>query len=737
MKISKLAIPGILIFTISNFMPLSQNYPAIQSANAAKSSLWNQGYALLPAPRKVEPGEGSIKFGADWEVELLSGLTEQHIAIRTLLRRLNKQFGINLSLRKGGNGSSADLIQLEIHPGCTAQGQKEALARQAYFLELKPHRILISGNDDSGLFYGVQTFLQLLGSKKELELPVCRIEDWPDLELRTIHWCEKEHQSRLNTLKEYLDRAAEYKINAVGWHLENTFAYQRHPVIGISTAFTREDIRELEHYANERFIELIPILDFPSHMSFLLKHPEFAHLRENPHSPYSICPSKEESWELLFDMLDELLEAFHGRYFHFSTDELFNLGDSEECGCAEKVKQIGKSGMFVEIVMRASKYLEGHGKQVMFWGERPLKPEDIPKLPNTLIDAAAGAPTLDRPDELKIEREHGMRVLIYFSTKGGEKRIFPDYFPYRYHQVYSRDHLKTMYQRISFGEIRENDVLGTFIAAWDDHGHNHEVIWLGLIAGSAYGWNAGTPEPDEIMPRFARLFYGPEALQMEEIYRLMNECALFWTFSWEKRRFLDLPPLPDPNTLAAPGSTPYQKGRYSDISYVKDSHLTGTEGHGFFDSLVKEKQLNQRLLALLNENLNRVSRNKYNLEVMRSMATCWLHNTNLLQTLEQIEDNLSTAGDMQKNHRYAEAISSLLRAEKLAEDICKERERVYQQYVKVWEVNRFPEGEWIIIQRERNLNLEKWLYDLKGIRHTFALKHRFDIPERSLYPDSY
>ena len=82
---------------------------------------------------------------------------------------------------------------------------------------------------------------------------------------------------------------------------------------------------------------------------------------------------------------------------------------------------------------------------------------------------------------------------------------------------------------LSFSETRESgNVLGTFMAAWDDHGLNLEVIWLGLVAGSAYGWHAAKPVAAELLPRFAKLFYGAEPEKVKEMTKLFEDWRAPW-----------------------------------------------------------------------------------------------------------------------------------------------------------------------------------------------------------------
>ncbi len=738
-KISSIFILTIICITSLSFILFSNPSNLLLGAETG-DDLWNRGYTVLPEPQKVEVNGGDFTFGSDWGLELSSGVTEQHIAVKTLLERLKVDSGINLSISKSGYNLNKKAIQLEIRPGCAALGKKDELARQGYILELKPDKILISGNDNPGLLYGVQTLLQLLSSKKENTLPVCKIEDWPDLELRIIHWCEKHHQNRIKTLKDYIDRAVEYKINGIGWQLEDRFAYERHPVIGIPGAFTKKQVREIDKYARERYIELIPLVDCPAHMAYVLKHPEFAHLREFVNNNYQMCPYNEKAWDLIYDMFDEIMEAFSSKYFHVSTDEAYYLGDGVECGCVEKKKEIGKSGIFVEFVNRAVKYLEDRGKEVMCWGESPLRYSDIPKLPNTLIDAVVNDRSKSGIRELEAERDHGIRVVIYVSIHGGG--LFTDYF----------QRVKSVNESISFGRVRKiNDVLGTFVAGWDDSGPHDEVFWLGWVGATSYAWHGGVPEPDILSSKFMKLFYGPEATDMKEIYTLLNESMGYPR--WGRRSLASVKPGLG-NSYGI-----YEIPRPRGIGHIELPNLPDTEtlfNHPFWKDLYREnleildkkKEENAHLIELLNDNLNKAQKNRYNLEVMLSLAKMRRHNINLFETLAVIEDTLSSAA---KNYLdYDNAVSCLEAAIKLAEDICNERERYYQQLKKVWEVSRYPKGRIVdgrkfvhilddiknhsadvtpdlsyIILSERNLNIERWIYDLKGILQTFVLRHQY------------
>ncbi len=710
------------------------------------TALWLRGYAILPAPQKVVLSGGDFPFGSDWQLQLGPGVAASDQPVTTLQTGLRRTHGWELPAARGSNARGEKILRLELRPGAAAAGTKPAIGRQAYLIELSPARVTVTGNDQPGLFYGVQSFLQLLrsGVGARASLPEGRIEDWPDLELREMHWDTKHHQDRLETMKEYLDRASEFKINAVGWEIEDKFAYRKHPAIGAPGAFSADQVRELVAYARARHIEIIPLLQGPSHMAYVLKHPEFAPLREDVNNNYMICPSREASWKLIFDMYDEILAATPGaKYFHVATDEAYFAGQGKECGCAEKARNGGPSRIFVEFMQRAGRYLEERGRQVMFWGEDPLATSDIPKLPPTLIDAVAG----DDEQEIAAERAHGMRLMIYTSSQG-VRPLFPEYFPQNYPEAPAKGRLASLYREIAFSPARQADLLGTFTAAWDDSGLHNEVFWLGWVAGSSWGWHRETPEPEEFTAQFMKLFYGPEASGMTEVYRLTDAATQFWAASWDRvpaergpsyKKYMNwdetlaLPALPSAVNLS---NQPFWRDRYQKLLARTDLQVEATE----------------RLIALLHDNLGRVRRNRYNLEVLLAQAKFTRHNLSLLRTLAQVEDVLTEARTEHSRLQYANAAERLEGAHQLVSAIVRQREAAYQELVATWEKSRYPKGQpaggrqfvhvmddtkdhWAdrtpdlsyLVMRERKLGLEGWLDQLKKVRDEYMRVHKANL----------
>src|SRR5215472_17061298 len=413
-----------VIRLVGLFLPLLFASSALA---ATTSPLFARGYAVIPAPQKVSLGQKDFDFTRAWRLELGPNIGPDDIAVQSLREQLAERFQLELA------GSAGQAVHLAIAPNSVSIGNatdanKAALAEEAYRVELAPDRVSITGNTATGLFYGVQTLVQLLKSENgKLWLPEGRIEDWPDLELRIIYWDDAHHLEHLDVLKAALRQAAFYKINGFAIKLEGHFQYEHAPAIVEPYALTPAELQELTDYGLKYHVELIPYLDGPAHDVFILKHPEYANLREYPENNYEFCATNPETYRLYEGMFEDLLAASKGsKYFVLSTDEPYYVGlaSNEQCHETERAKELGSVGkLLAEFVSKTAGYLHDLGRTVIFWGEYPLKPDDISALPSYMVNGEVYGPQFD--PEFKT---HGNKQLLFTSTVGWKEYLFPNYY---------------------------------------------------------------------------------------------------------------------------------------------------------------------------------------------------------------------------------------------------------------------------------------------------------------------
>jgi hypothetical protein len=741
------------------------------------SPLFARGYAVIPEPQKVTLGDRNFSFDSGWQLKLDKSVPAADVAVEALRDDLAARFHLRLADAPG----SAGVLSLRIQPGTVTVGKaldsdRGQLAEQAYRITLKSGSVEIDANASTGLFYGVETFIQLLRPEVgTLWLPEGEIEDWPDLELRFIYWDDAHHLEKVEELKRALSQAAFYKINGLVTKLEGHFQYKSAPFLVEPYALSPAELQELTDYGLRYHIQLIPYLDGPAHIAFILKHPEVAALREYPESNYEICATNPASYKLLEGMYQDLLDANKGvQYFYLSTDEPYYLGLAHNSQCNEQdmAKQLGSvGGVFAHFVTETGDYLHDHGRTVIFWGEYPLKPTDIPALPSYMVNGEAVGPAFD-----KAFHAHGIRQMIYTSVEGEEK-LFPDYaiLPQsrRLHDASTDEfednpetpRLDDIQKSISFDSARTNtSLIGEVDAGWADDGVNPETFWLGYVAGGAAGWHPGYPNP-ELPAAFYSLFYGPGVTDMDRVYQLMSEQAQSWTDSWDAiasqqrkpiwgssyeiftpphpahDQTLPLPPMPDGNL---------------------DYDSAWSQSNARRIALALEAQHTNNMLAgMIHENMRRAQFNRYNLEVFASIAELYRQNFEMIAGIHGMDQDLASAAK-QKDKDPAGALADVDSALNTATTIWLERNRVLKNAVDTWDRSWYPrvaeangrhflhESDDVkdhlpdrtvdmtyLVYREKILAFGDWVNAIAAARNQYAAAHHLPVRNYRLRWDSF
>jgi hypothetical protein len=702
------------------------------------------GYTIFPTPQQVNLEKESIVIDGSWQI--LHEKSGSQKITNELINRAQELHGLNFS------GTGTGQIELKITKDAVADISAPECSRQAYRITIRQGRIIIEGNEEVGLFYGIQSFLQVLKpvSDGRFKLPVGTITDWPDLELRVIHWDTKHHRDKMETLKRYIDWSAYFKINAIAFEIEDKYEYPSHPVIANPNAFSKEEMNELTRYALDRFIQLIPNVQAPAHMGFVLKHKEFEHLRAEQESNYQACICDEEAIELIFDMYQDMIDATPGvDYFLASTDEVYYAGICDKC--KDEYNDENRSQIWVDYLNRVNQWMNKRGRRVLAWVEYPLLPKDISQLPDNVID---GIMNENKNDEwITNENEAGIKQLSYNSMQGSEY-LFPNYFPttYRGRQIDGR--LSDTYGAVSNLESRGADLIGTFAAAWDDAGLHNETFWLGWATVTQYGWTKSTPALQQSIADFMDVFYGFDSPDMVEVYLLLEEGARYYEALWDR--------VPSKERVKGYGNS-HGKGIGGDMIDLliqmpplpsgKDLSIEPTF-RSKYEQKIEEASLllkkNDLLISQLMRNFTRVNHNSYNLEVFLAIAFLERYTMETVLNLAKVEDYLVAASIIDNNP--AEAVNLLTDAYKLSGKIIKEQNKMWSDFTATWYKSRLIKNnsvggkdfyhefddvkdhfadrrkglEYMLAPFER-MEMKEWRQQLKNIVNDFARLHNIPV----------
>ena len=304
------------------------------------------------------------------------------------------------------------------HPASTWNGVNAIVLRrdtaagippEGYRIDISARRAQLSAGDDAGLFYGLQTLLQLADERGNL--PCVSIEDHPRYRYRGLHLDVCRHFFPVRFIKQYLDWMASCKLNTFHWHLTDDQGWRieikRYPRLteigGYRTRtqiggfhedpityeqgryggyYTQDEIREVVAYAAKRHIAVIPEIEMPGHATAALAaYPELA----CGHGPKSFetsgrwgvlddvfCPGKEQTFEFLEGVLDEVLELFPSKLIHIGGDECPRVRWKECPDCRARMEDEGiedEAGLQTYLTLRIGRHLEAKGRRLIGWDE--------------------------------------------------------------------------------------------------------------------------------------------------------------------------------------------------------------------------------------------------------------------------------------------------------------------------------------------------------------------------------
>ena len=351
--------------------------------------------SVIPVPLKMEQGTGCF---------LLSENTRLYINLQGLEAQLleNCLQALPVHLKKGKKKDTQNILSLLI-----TEKNHQLPSPESYTLSVTPQQILIRATSGAGLFYGVQTLLQLAqpSGAGSYSIASVEIEDTPRFAYRGLMLDVSRHFSTKEFIKKQIDALAYYKINrlhlhltdAAGWRLEikkypllTEFAawrtdptwkqwwnggrkYVRFDVPGAYGGYyTQDDIREILEYARQHYITVIPEIEMPSHSEEVLAaYPQLSCSGE-PYKNSDFCVGNEETFTFLENVLTEVMELFPSEYIHIGGDEAGKSAWKTCPKCQKRMKDehlANVDELQSYLIHRIEKFLNNHGRHLLGWDE--------------------------------------------------------------------------------------------------------------------------------------------------------------------------------------------------------------------------------------------------------------------------------------------------------------------------------------------------------------------------------
>ena len=379
--------------------------------------------SVIPLPQEISVGEGYLNL-AGVKIVCDSGVPE-------CAEKQISAFAADLDAKVPG-ALFGPKMYFESDP---------SLAEEEYVIEVTKKKATVKASGLSGYVYAIQTIKQMLPSSiwgdknstpfvpgnpadksvqpeqaqeaySDWALPVMTIRDYPRFAYRGMHLDCSRHFFSIEEVYRYLDIMAAHKLNRFHWHLTDDQGWRiemkKHPRIiergawregtviaknwgsndGIRYGgyYTQDELRQAVEYAAARGITIIPEIDLPGHMqSVLAAYPELG-CTGGPYEVWTtwgvskdvLCVGNEKVFEVLEDILDELVEIFPSEYIHIGGDECPKDSWKKCPKCQAKIKELGIKGdkkftaedyLQSYVMNRVEAYLNGKGRKIIGWDE--------------------------------------------------------------------------------------------------------------------------------------------------------------------------------------------------------------------------------------------------------------------------------------------------------------------------------------------------------------------------------
>lgn len=361
-----------------------------------ESASYNEGINITPNPQNLEIKEGVFTLNKNTVFTLADNDDLKAIA-GFFADKIKQSTGLELSI--SNENVDINYISLSLDPSLQVNDE-------GYLLQSHANAIKISGKTAKGAYYGMQTLMQLLPAEIEShtlvknidwKIPAVEILDEPAFPWRGFHLDVCRHFISLEQVKKHLDMLSIFKINKFHWHLTEDQGwrieikkYPKLTEVGAtrieadgsthSGFYTQEEIKEVVAYASDRYIDVIPEIEMPGHaLAALSAYPKLS-CQEGSYTPRIIwgvetdvfCAGKDEVFDFLSDVIEEIVPLFPYEYYHLGGDE--SPKDRWKT-CSRCQSRISTQGLHDEhelqsyFMSRMEGVLKQHGKKMIGWDE--------------------------------------------------------------------------------------------------------------------------------------------------------------------------------------------------------------------------------------------------------------------------------------------------------------------------------------------------------------------------------
>ena len=359
---------------------------------------------IVPMPAEVKMGNGTFYLNRNTVIVLEGSGMERTVSFFN--NYLQNLYGYKLKVVQKYTGTNAISLNFERLDNDIAG---------AYTLNVDKNGINIAGDNEAGVFYGIQTLIQLLPVKKSegtgknypLSVKQLSITDHPRFAYRGMHLDVGRHFFSVSFIKKYIDYLATFKFNTFHWHLTEDQGWRieikKYPLLTQVGScrdqtligrygsnkydgkkycgfYTQEEIKDIVKYATDRYITIIPEIEMPGHSTAALASYPYLGCTKGPYKVMDTwgvlndvyCAGNDSTFTFLQNVLDEVMQLFPSKYIHIGGDECPKERWKACPLCQKRIKDENlkdEHALQSYFIQRIEKYLNSKGRKIIGWDE--------------------------------------------------------------------------------------------------------------------------------------------------------------------------------------------------------------------------------------------------------------------------------------------------------------------------------------------------------------------------------
>jgi hypothetical protein len=501
---------------------------------------------LLPAPREAQ-FSASVELPARILVSAPGRDAQDEFAARDLTEAIKERTSPEHG--EGSRAAAARLAYRVLLLRADSAEAKSILARQklaldpamdseGYVLILESHQAYVVAASSAGIFYGVQTFKQLLPlADGPRVIPTGTVRDWPALRYRGID--DDLSRGPFPTLafqKHQIRVLASFKVNIYSPYFEHTLLYPDHPLAAPpGSSLTPAEAAELVAYARQYHVTIVPEQEAFGHLHHVLKYELYQDEAETPRG-HVLAPGQPGTLPLIKDWFTQIASEFPSPFIHIGADETWDLGTGRT---RDQVQAQGYGPVYVSFLKQIHDELAPLNRRLLFWGDiGDANPDAVPGLPKDMIAV---------PWNYSAHADFD-KLIEPFAKAGMETWVAPG--DANWNEVYPV--AKNALWNIQ-GFIREGQRLGStgaLTTVWNDDGEGlFNMDWYGVLFGAVAAWQPGESSIANYQEAYGQVFHldptGKINIAEKELMAAvedlgeaktgMSSDGLFWLDPWSQQ----------------------------------------------------------------------------------------------------------------------------------------------------------------------------------------------------------